>query len=225
MRLTDGAIYRASDMMAGLGKTLIYLGIVIVIVGVLLSVCRQVAMAGPFAGRHPIQRERFTFHFPLTTCIVVSVIISLVLYFFKGKICQFSTPLTQAAADGIREPRSKSSKSASKPKRPNGASARASSSLVAALMVAALIFFEVQLPDVSLEIRSAATSCFSSHQYQHHSARCCWFSWSCAIWSSWSLSADGAFLGSRLQVAPGLGFCRAVDWCRACCCSRSPAAC
>jgi thiosulfate reductase cytochrome b subunit len=69
--------------MAGLGKTLIYLGIVIVIAGVLVSVSDRLPWLGHLPGDIHIQRERFSFHFPLTTCIVVSMVISLVAYLLK----------------------------------------------------------------------------------------------------------------------------------------------
>jgi len=69
--------------MAGLGKTLIYLGIVIVIAGVLVSFSDRLPWLGHLPGDIHIQRERFSFHFPLTTCIVVSIVISLVVYLLK----------------------------------------------------------------------------------------------------------------------------------------------
>jgi len=69
--------------MAGLGKTLIYLGIVIVVAGVLVSVSDRLPWLGHLPGDIHIERERFSFHFPLTTCIVVSIVISLVAYLLK----------------------------------------------------------------------------------------------------------------------------------------------
>ncbi|MEO6165418.1 MAG: DUF2905 domain-containing protein [Candidatus Binatia bacterium] len=69
--------------MAGLGKMLIYLGIVIVIAGVLVSFSDRLPWLGHLPGDIHIQRERFSFHFPLTTSIVVSIVISLVAYLFK----------------------------------------------------------------------------------------------------------------------------------------------
>ena len=69
--------------MAGLGKTLIYLGILLVIVGVVFSLFGKLPWLGHLPGDITIQRERFTFYFPLATCILISVIISLVLYFFR----------------------------------------------------------------------------------------------------------------------------------------------
>ena len=69
--------------MAGLGKALIYIGIVFVILGLIVSVAGKIPWLGHLPGDITIQRDRFTFYFPLTTCILISVIITLVLYFFR----------------------------------------------------------------------------------------------------------------------------------------------
>ncbi len=69
--------------MTGLGKTLILIGIVLVVVGAIFSLAGKLPWLGHLPGDITIQRERFTFYFPLATCILVSVIISLVLYFFR----------------------------------------------------------------------------------------------------------------------------------------------
>jgi hypothetical protein len=70
-------------MMAGLGKTLIYLGLVLVGVGVLFSLAAKLPWLGHLPGDISIERENFSFYFPLATCIVVSVVISLVVYFLR----------------------------------------------------------------------------------------------------------------------------------------------
>lgn len=69
--------------MSGLGKTLIYLGLFLVVVGLILSWGGKIPWLGHLPGDIYIQRERFTFYFPLTTCLVISVIITLVLYLFR----------------------------------------------------------------------------------------------------------------------------------------------
>ncbi len=69
--------------MAGLGKTLIYLGILLVVVGLIVSLGGKISWLGHLPGDIYIQRERFTFYFPLTTCILISAIITLVLYLFR----------------------------------------------------------------------------------------------------------------------------------------------
>jgi len=69
--------------MGGLGRTLIFFGIVVVIVGILISLSDKLPWLGHLPGDIHIQRGRFSFYFPLTTCIVVSVVISLVAYLFR----------------------------------------------------------------------------------------------------------------------------------------------
>ena len=69
--------------MDGFGKTLIYLGLLLVIVGVIFTLAGKVPWFGHLPGDISIQKERFAFYFPITTCIVISIIIWLVLYFFR----------------------------------------------------------------------------------------------------------------------------------------------
>jgi uncharacterized membrane protein YkgB len=68
-----------------LGKGLVILGIVLVVVGAVLLLGPKVPLLGKLPGDIVIKRENFTFSFPLATSIVLSVIISLVLYLL-GKL-------------------------------------------------------------------------------------------------------------------------------------------
>ena len=69
--------------MAGFGKSLIYLGIVLVMLGLLFSLGGKVPWLGHLPGDIYIRRERFTFYFPVTTCVLISIIITLIVYFFR----------------------------------------------------------------------------------------------------------------------------------------------
>lgn len=69
--------------MSGLGKALIYLGLLLVVAGLVLSFADKLPWLGHLPGDISIQRDRFSFYFPLTTCIIISVVISLVLYFLR----------------------------------------------------------------------------------------------------------------------------------------------
>jgi hypothetical protein len=69
--------------MAEFGKTLVHIGIALVVLGLIFSVVGKIPWLGNLPGDITIQRERFTFYFPLTTSILISVIITLVLYFFR----------------------------------------------------------------------------------------------------------------------------------------------
>ena len=69
--------------MGPLGKTLIVFGLVLVAVGVVLSFAPKVPWLGRLPGDIYIHRGNFTFYFPLTTCILLSLLITLVLYLFR----------------------------------------------------------------------------------------------------------------------------------------------
>ena len=69
--------------MAGLGKILIYLGLVLVVIGVVLVLAGRLPWLGRLPGDISIERDNFTFYFPLATSILISLILSLVLYFLR----------------------------------------------------------------------------------------------------------------------------------------------
>jgi hypothetical protein len=69
--------------MGDLGKILIFLGLLLFVVGVIFSMGGKIPWLGHLPGDIIIQRERFTFYFPLATCLLISAILSLVVYFFR----------------------------------------------------------------------------------------------------------------------------------------------
>jgi len=69
--------------MGTFGKTLILFGILLVVLGVLFSVGSKIPWLGRLPGDIYINRGNFTFYFPLATCILLSLIITLVLYLFR----------------------------------------------------------------------------------------------------------------------------------------------
>ncbi len=69
--------------MAGLGRMLIYLGLLLVVLGVIFSLVGRIPWLGHLPGDITIEREHFTFYFPLATCLIISIILSLVLYLFR----------------------------------------------------------------------------------------------------------------------------------------------
>ena len=62
--------------MTGLGKTLIYLGLFLIVMGLIFSLGGKIPWLGHLPGDIYIQRERFTFYFPLTTSIVLSLLLT-----------------------------------------------------------------------------------------------------------------------------------------------------
>jgi hypothetical protein len=64
-----------------LGRLLMILGIVLVAVGALLSFLGRRGLNG-LPGDIVYRGERFTFFFPIVTCIVLSILLTLILNFF-----------------------------------------------------------------------------------------------------------------------------------------------
>ncbi len=66
--------------MAELGKTLIILGIIIAGIGITLTFWGKIPFLGKLPGDIVVKKDHFAFYFPLTTSILISVILSLILY-------------------------------------------------------------------------------------------------------------------------------------------------
>ena len=66
--------------MTGIGKLLIALGLVITGAGVVLMLADRLPWIGRLPGDIQIQRGHWTVYFPLTTSLVVSVVLTLVLW-------------------------------------------------------------------------------------------------------------------------------------------------
>ena len=69
--------------MAGLGKSLIILGIIIIAFGIIVTFAGKIPWLGRLPGDIHIKRDNFTFYFPLATCIILSIFISLIFWLFK----------------------------------------------------------------------------------------------------------------------------------------------
>ena len=63
-------------------KTLIIIGVLFILVGLLYPFLRDIGF-GRLPGDIVIKKENSFFYFPIVTCIVLSVIVSLILMFFK----------------------------------------------------------------------------------------------------------------------------------------------
>jgi hypothetical protein len=63
-----------------IGKFLIITGIIIAAVGVLFLLSGKIPWLGKLPGDIVIQRKNFTFYFPLATSILLSIIITFILW-------------------------------------------------------------------------------------------------------------------------------------------------
>jgi hypothetical protein len=71
--------------MGDLGKTLIVIGLVIVAVGGVLLLAGRVPWLGRLPGDIYIQRGNFSFYFPVVTSLLVSVLLTLLFWFFSRR--------------------------------------------------------------------------------------------------------------------------------------------
>jgi len=69
--------------MADFGKILLLFGLAVAGVGLLLLLAGKVGWIGKLPGDITVRRGNFTFYFPLATCILVSIVLSLLLWFFR----------------------------------------------------------------------------------------------------------------------------------------------
>lgn len=66
-----------------LGKLLIILGLILACIGLFLAFAGKSIVPGRLPGDIRIDRGNFTFFFPLGTCLLISLLISLFFWFFK----------------------------------------------------------------------------------------------------------------------------------------------
>lgn len=68
--------------MEGMGRLLISLGIIILLAGLLMLVLSKIGLTNfRLPGDIYIKKENFSFYFPVATCIIISIILSIILNF------------------------------------------------------------------------------------------------------------------------------------------------
>ncbi|UCD55268.1 MAG: DUF2905 domain-containing protein [Candidatus Omnitrophota bacterium] len=69
-----------------IGKSLILIGILLIVIGIFFTLGGKISWFGRLPGDIIIHKKNFTFYFPITTCVLISVILSLVFFlFFKHR--------------------------------------------------------------------------------------------------------------------------------------------
>lgn len=66
-----------------MGRILILVGIALILVGLLMTIGNKLPWIGKLPGDIIIKKDHFSFYFPLTSSIIVSVILTLLLYIFR----------------------------------------------------------------------------------------------------------------------------------------------
>lgn len=69
----------------GFGRTLIIIGLVLVVVGLLVTVAGRFTPLGRLPGDIVYRRNNFTFYFPIVTSLLLSVLLTLVLWLFSRR--------------------------------------------------------------------------------------------------------------------------------------------
>ncbi len=69
--------------MPEMGKWLIIIGLTIAVTGAIIIFAGKLPWLGKLPGDIYIKRENFSFYFPLGTCILISAIISFILWLFR----------------------------------------------------------------------------------------------------------------------------------------------
>jgi len=67
----------------GLARALIFFGVILAGCGVVLLLAPKIPWIGRLPGDILIARPHFTFYFPLTSCLVASLLLSLALWLFS----------------------------------------------------------------------------------------------------------------------------------------------
>jgi hypothetical protein len=69
--------------MSGLGKTLLIIGGIIMVAGLLILIFGKIPFLGKLPGDFSVKGENWSFYFPLASSILISIIISLILYLIQ----------------------------------------------------------------------------------------------------------------------------------------------
>jgi len=71
--------------MNDIGKALIGIGIALIVVGAFFSLGGRVPWFGRLPGDIRVEREHFRFYFPVTTCLIISVVLTLLFWLLRKR--------------------------------------------------------------------------------------------------------------------------------------------
>ena len=69
--------------MEGMGKSLVIIGLIFIAIGIAIAFGPRIPFIGKLPGDIYIKKDSFTFYFPLATSVLISVIITFVMYLFR----------------------------------------------------------------------------------------------------------------------------------------------
>ena len=66
-----------------LGKVLVVIGVLAIVAGLFLIYAGKIPFLGRLPGDISISRPNFSFHFPIMTSIIISIVLTLILYLLR----------------------------------------------------------------------------------------------------------------------------------------------
>ncbi|MFZ5449418.1 MAG: DUF2905 domain-containing protein [Thermodesulfobacteriota bacterium] len=69
--------------MSDLGRFLIVVGVILAIVGAVFLLAPKIPWLGRLPGDITYKRGNFSFYFPLGTCILISILLTLIMYLLR----------------------------------------------------------------------------------------------------------------------------------------------
>ena len=71
--------------MSMLGKLLIVIGIILILGGILVIYLPRIPFLGKLPGDILIKKGNFTFYMPLATSLIISIVLTVLLWIFRSK--------------------------------------------------------------------------------------------------------------------------------------------
>ncbi|MGH9462806.1 MAG: DUF2905 domain-containing protein [Vicinamibacteria bacterium] len=71
------------EPLPGTGRILIFIGLGIIVLGLVLTFAGRIPLLGRLPGDIVFRRGNFTFYFPLATSILLSLLLTLLLWLFR----------------------------------------------------------------------------------------------------------------------------------------------
>lgn len=69
--------------LGSLARVLIFLGILLIVIGGVILLANKIPGISRLPGDIYIQKKNFSFCFPITTCIIISIILSIIFWLFR----------------------------------------------------------------------------------------------------------------------------------------------
>lgn len=71
--------------MVDFGKIFIFIGFLLVIIGFVFILGNKIPFIGKLPGDIAVVRKNYSFYFPVTTCIIISLVLSFILWLFNKR--------------------------------------------------------------------------------------------------------------------------------------------